>query len=164
MFHLTYPRRREIIISPEDIIKPMVILSNLLENGMQEDRKPRQSQQVTQVSRDPQDAFRVSLDVQHFMPEEIKVTLVGDNVIAVECKHEEKGDEHGSISRHFIRKYVIPKEFDMSKVETRLSSDGVLSIIVPKIESSPVEYREIPIIRTDEPVKKLRKNENENEK
>lgn len=44
----------------------------------------------------------MSLDVQQFKPEELKVRVV-EGVVEVEGKHEERQDEHGSISRHFVR-------------------------------------------------------------
>ncbi|XP_017762232.1 PREDICTED: alpha-crystallin A chain-like [Eufriesea mexicana] len=86
--------------------------------------------------------FRVDLDVQHFAPEEINVKIV-DSYVIVEAKHEEKEDEYGWISREFTRKYIIPKQCDIEQVSSKLSSDGVLSIIVPqieKIDSGLLEY------------------------
>ena len=49
-----------------------------------------------------------------------------------EGKHEERQDEHGYISRHFVRKYKIPEDVDVQKLKSKLSSDGVLSIVAPK--------------------------------
>uniref|UniRef100_A0A6V7KVF9 SHSP domain-containing protein n=1 Tax=Bracon brevicornis TaxID=1563983 RepID=A0A6V7KVF9_9HYME len=77
------------------------------------------------------DKFAVSLDVQQFKPEEVNVKVV-DNYIVVEGKHEEKKDEHGVISRHFVRKYLVPEQCDPDKASSTLSSDGVLSISVPR--------------------------------
>jgi len=79
------------------------------------------------------DKFEVSLDVQHFKPEEINVKVV-DKFVIVEGKHEEKQDDHGTISRHFVRKYMIPDQCDIDQVGSNLSSDGVLSITVPRKE------------------------------
>lgn len=76
--------------------------------------------------------FRVDLDVQHFAPEEISVKIV-DSYVIVEAKHEEKEDEYGWISRQFTRRYIIPKQCDIDQVSSKLSSDGVLSIIAPRI-------------------------------
>jgi crystallin, alpha B len=73
----------------------------------------------------------VSLDVTQYKPEEITVKNV-DNVITVEGKHEERPDEHGHISRHFIRRYVLPKDSEVDKCKVQLSSDGVLNFSVPK--------------------------------
>lgn len=42
------------------------------------------------------------LDVQQFKPDDLKVRVV-EGVVEVEGKHELRQDEHGSISRHFVR-------------------------------------------------------------
>lgn len=77
------------------------------------------------------DKFRVDLDVQQFAPEEINVKVV-DRIVTVEASHEEREDEHGWISRQFTRKYIIPEQCDIDQVSSKLSSDGILSIIVPR--------------------------------
>jgi len=76
---------------------------------------------------DPQ----VILDVQQFSPDEITVKTV-DNHVVVEAKHEEKQDEHGYVSRHFVRRYVLPPSHDLVNITSTLSSDGVLTITAPK--------------------------------
>lgn len=97
--------------------------------------------------------FQASLDVQQFKPEEITVKVTADNVITVEGKHEEKEDEHGFIQRHFVRRYVLPKNCHMDKIESKLSSDGVLTITAPTHEKMEVEHKEIPITHTGEPAR-----------
>ena len=89
------------------------------------------------------DKFMVTLDVQQFSPDEINVKVVDKNVI-VEAKHEEKEDEHGWISRQFVRKYLIPSQCDVDKVESKLSSDGVLTITAPR-KHQEIESNERPI-------------------
>lgn len=71
------------------------------------------------------------MDVQQFAPSEITVKTVNNQVI-VEGKHEEKQDEHGYISRHFVRKYLLPPDTEPQDVSSSLSSDGVLTITAPK--------------------------------
>ena len=83
------------------------------------------------VVKDDKDKFHVVLDVQQFKPEEVNVKLV-DNYIVVEGKHEEKQDEHGAISRHFIRKYLVPEQCDSDRTTSTMSSDGVLTITTPR--------------------------------
>jgi hypothetical protein len=73
------------------------------------------------------DGFQALVDVHHFSPSEITVKTV-DNTVIIEGKHEERDDGHGSVKRHFTRKYVLPKEYDMNLVHSQLSSDGVLTI------------------------------------
>lgn len=98
--------------------------------------------------------FQANLDVQQFKPEEITVKVTGENVLTIEGKHEEKQDEHGYIQRHFVRRYVVPKGYDLSKVESKLSSDGVLSVTTPAIAEKSVEHKTVPIQQTGEPAKK----------
>ncbi|XP_015609636.1 protein lethal(2)essential for life [Cephus cinctus] len=101
------------------------------------------------------DKFELTLDVQQFAPEEVIVKVVDKNVI-VEGKHEEKQDEHGWISRQFVRRYLIPEQCDIDQLQSTLSSDGVLSIIVPRKESEPQEKKEriIKIQNTGQPALK----------
>ncbi|XP_050310927.1 protein lethal(2)essential for life-like [Anthonomus grandis grandis] len=99
------------------------------------------------------DKFQANLDVQQFKPEEITVKVTGDNVLTVEGKHEEKQDQHGYVSRHFVRRYVLPKNCQMDKIESKLSSDGVLTITAPTVEKMEIEHKSIPITQTGEPAK-----------
>lgn len=99
------------------------------------------------------DKFSVNVDVQQFAPNEITVRTTGDNTIEVEGKHEERPDEHGYISRHFVRKYVLPKGHDVNQAVSSLSSDGVLTITAPRIDQNAGESRTIPIQRTGVPSK-----------
>ncbi|XP_060519417.1 protein lethal(2)essential for life-like [Cylas formicarius] len=116
--------------------------------------------QLAQLDKDTsitidKDHFQANIDVQQFKPEEITVKFSGDNTVTVEGKHEEKQDEHGFISRHFVRRYVLPDDVDAQKLQSKLSSDGVLSIAAPKKpEGKQLEYREIPVQRTG-PVKNV---------
>lgn len=75
--------------------------------------------------------FQVCMDVAQFKPNELSVKVVDDGVV-VEGKHEEREDEHGHIFRHFVRRYTLPKGYDADKVISTLSSDGVLTVSVPK--------------------------------
>lgn len=93
----------------------------------------RENERGSSVLKADKDQFQCTLDVQQFSPEEIEVKVV-DKCVVVSAKHEEKKDEHGWISRQFTRKYLIPEQCDLEKVESKLSSDGVLSIIVPRKE------------------------------
>ncbi|XP_071439441.1 protein lethal(2)essential for life-like [Hetaerina americana] len=97
------------------------------------------------------DGFHVMMDVQQFSPEEITVKHV-DNHVVVEGKHEEMPDEHGFISRHFVRRYVLPKSVNAEALTSNLSSDGVLTVTAPRLQ--PLEdgnARHIPITRTGVP-------------
>lgn len=97
--------------------------------------------------------FQVNVDVQHFAPEEINVKVV-DGQVTIEGKHEEKMDEHGYISRQFVRKYALPQECLPDTVESKLSSDGVLTITAPKVLPLPSTGEKIVPITHTGPVKK----------
>ncbi|XP_058796934.1 protein lethal(2)essential for life-like [Phymastichus coffea] len=97
------------------------------------------------------DNFQVVLDVQQFAPKEISVKVV-DNYVVVEGNHDEKKDEHGWISRKFTRRYLIPEQCNLENVESKLSSDGILTISVPRKEPPKVEgERVISIQQTGKP-------------
>lgn len=76
------------------------------------------------------DSFQVCLDVEHFLPNEISVKTENNSVI-VHAKHGEKRDDHGFISREFIRRYELPKGFETENLRSNLSSDGILSLECP---------------------------------
>ncbi|XP_008486790.1 protein lethal(2)essential for life-like [Diaphorina citri] len=78
-----------------------------------------------------------------------------DGFILVEGKHEEKEDEHGFISRQFKRRYLLPKDVEIEKVTSSLSSDGVLTITAPKrtLQDKTTE-RPVPIVQTGVPALK----------
>ncbi|XP_049296842.1 protein lethal(2)essential for life-like [Anopheles funestus] len=104
------------------------------------------------------DKFQINLDVQQFSPEEISVKYV-DKSIVVEGKHEEKQDEHGYISRHFVRRYMLPNGHNENDILSSLSSDGILTITCPRKEIEPKKpERSIPITHTGQPLKKLAEN------
>lgn len=103
------------------------------------------------------DKFQINLDVQHFSPEEITVKTV-DNYIVVEGKHEEKKDEHGFISRQFKRRYAIPESCNPDMIQSKLSSDGVLTISASK-KSEEKGERIVPISQTGPVRRKIQDTE-----
>ncbi|EAT34411.1 AAEL013346-PA [Aedes aegypti] len=101
------------------------------------------------------DKFQINLDVQQFAPEEISVKAT-DNSVIVEGKHEEKKDEHGYISRQFVRRYVLPEGHDANQIVSSLSSDGILTVTAPKKAlPEPEGPKAIPIVQTGQPAKNL---------
>lgn len=107
--------------------------------------------------------FQVILDVQQFKPDEISVKVV-DKCVVVEAKHEEKQDEHGWISRQFVRKYMIPEQCSIDEVSSSLSSDGVLTITAPRKEKSETKNeRSIKIEHTGKPAIQEKKEEKKKE-
>lgn len=78
------------------------------------------------------------IDVNSFEPSEISVKTI-DHTIIVECKHESRSDNHGPVERHFVRKFQLPFEYNMSLVTSTLSKDGILQLEAPKLEVRKVE-------------------------
>lgn len=97
------------------------------------------------AGKDKHGNFEVKLDVGLFEPEELTVKLV-NNCVVIEGKHEEREDDHGHVSRHFVRRYPVPKEYNADAISSTLNDDGVLSIIVPPLVApEDEEERIIPI-------------------
>ncbi|KOC70254.1 Protein lethal(2)essential for life [Habropoda laboriosa] len=97
------------------------------------------------------DTFKVMLDVQQFKPEEISVKVI-DRCVVVEAKHEERKDEHGLISRQFMRKYWLPQQVEENELSSNISSDGILTITAPlKEKEGKSNERRIKIELTDKP-------------
>ncbi|XP_060520888.1 protein lethal(2)essential for life-like [Cylas formicarius] len=145
-------------LDSDDLLQPLNLNNRILSRtpaGYLRNWRPNASEKDSGslVSFD-KDKFQANLDVSQFKPEEISVK-VADNVLTIEGKHEEKQDEHGYISRHFVRRYVLPKNYDVEKIQSKLSSDGVLSITAPPVQSSEVEHKNIPITQTGEPAKQI---------
>lgn len=97
------------------------------------------------------DGFQACVDVHHFQPSEVSVRTI-DNTIVVEGKHEERDDNMGSVQRHFVRKYTLPKDYDATSVQSSLSSDGVLIIKAPLPAALESGERIVPISHTNAPV------------
>lgn len=70
--------------------------------------------------------FKVNLDVSHYAPEEILVTLE-DGKLVVNGKHFSES-EYGFESCQFHRKYPIPPEITKSDIKSKISEDGILTI------------------------------------
>ncbi|KOB78327.1 19.8 kDa small heat shock protein [Operophtera brumata] len=77
------------------------------------------------------DKYEVSINVKDFTPEEIQVNT-SDGLLIVEAKHDEKKDDFGYISRHFVRKYHLPEGCIHEEVQSRLSPEGVLVVTAPR--------------------------------
>nr|QNJ44848.1 sHSP18.9 [Agasicles hygrophila] len=134
-----------------DILEPLSLVNSLIQSPEYTELQSRGSTSIDK------DKFQANFDVQHFKPNEIVVKVGEDNSVTIEAKHEEKQDEHGHIFRHFVRRYVLPKNCDVSRLESKLSSDGVLSITAPTIDDKNGEERTIPISHTGMPAMKEQK-------
>ncbi|KAL6096917.1 uncharacterized protein ACO6RY_06126 [Pungitius sinensis] len=91
---------------------------------------PRQRASGVSEIQTAQDSWKINLDVNHFSPEEITITTK-EGYLQISGNHEEKQDEHGSVSRCFTRKYKLPMGVDLQHISSSLSGDGVLSVEAP---------------------------------
>jgi HSP20 family molecular chaperone IbpA len=94
--------------------------------------------------------IQICIDVHHFGQNDITVKTLR-NTIIIEGRHEELVDEFGSVERHFVRKYPLPKANQTSDVQSTLSSDGVLTVTVlapAKVVKEDEDHRVVPIHRT----------------
>ena len=87
--------------------------------------------------------FEVSLDLQNFRPDEIKVN-VKKGLLSVEAKHEEK-TENSFASRQFSKAYSLPEGCEAERVTSNLSSDGILMITAPKKAAIKASKEATPI-------------------
>ncbi|KAM6945567.1 alpha-crystallin A chain [Aplochiton taeniatus] len=101
--------------------------------------------------RSDRERFSVYLDVKHFSPDELNIK-VADDYVEIQGKHGERQDDHGYISREFHRRYRLPSSVDQSAITCTLSTDGLLTLMGPKVnggnESGRGE-RSIPVTRDD---------------
>uniref|UniRef100_A0A0K8TTB5 Putative heat shock protein 23 n=1 Tax=Tabanus bromius TaxID=304241 RepID=A0A0K8TTB5_TABBR len=114
------------------------------------------------VSTVGKEGFQVSMDVQQFKPSELTVKTVDNNVV-IEGKHEEREDQHGYISRQFVRRYALPKGYDPNTVTTTLSSDGVLTVKAQQPKAMEGNERVIQIQQTGPAHLSVKQNPKEGE-
>ena len=104
----------------------------------------RDAMEMTETINDP-NKFSVKVDCSHFRPEEIVVKTKG-NLVEIECNHEERNDEHGSVKRHFTRRYILPEGCEADKVVSSLEPNGILKVEAPKqCKSLDSNERIVPI-------------------
>jgi len=93
-----------------------------------------------------EDKLEIHLDTVGYKPDELKV-LVGEGVVSVEGKHEERTEDGDTVmlSRQMKRQYPLPAGAMYDQVNSNLSKDGVLIITVPKTKSIKQQDRNVPI-------------------
>ncbi|CAN9504867.1 unnamed protein product [Ophioblennius macclurei] len=97
--------------------------------GQQKDLRRLTSGGVSEI-RTGQDSWKINLDVNHFSPEEITITTK-EGYLQISGNHQERQDEHGSVSRCFTRKYKLPQGVDLQHISSSLSGEGILSVEAP---------------------------------
>merc|ERR1712130_919601 len=91
------------------------------------------------------DKLEISLDTAGYKPDELRVTA-GQGIVVIEAKHEERTQSgEVMVSRHMKRSYPLPSNSKPEEVVSNLSKDGVLIVIVPKMQSIKQEDRNVPI-------------------
>jgi HSP20 family molecular chaperone IbpA len=77
-----------------------------------------------------EDKFQISLDCQHYKPEELDVKVEGNSII-ITAKQEVK-EAGGTRTRVFEQKFTLPSGVKAEKVTSSIGKDGVLSITAPR--------------------------------
>ncbi|XP_037932719.1 heat shock protein 67B3-like [Teleopsis dalmanni] len=138
-----YRRLHERVHHPLD----MYTLGLMARLGVHQHHKKNNGDLATIHVNENKKDFEIHLDVGLFQPEDLSVKLVNDFIV-VEGNHEEKEDEHGHVSRHFVRRYALPKDCDADKIVSTMSVDGVLTVRVPKLQDTTTTERIIQIQQT----------------
>ncbi|CAL4250836.1 unnamed protein product, partial [Meganyctiphanes norvegica] len=76
--------------------------------------------------------YKMVLDVREFQGGDLKVNVVGDHELLVEGNSEKK---EGGVAqmRTFRQRFLLPRGVDIQESSSALSSDGILTIITPKV-------------------------------
>ncbi|XP_048450712.1 heat shock protein 30C-like isoform X3 [Rhincodon typus] len=94
------------------------------------------------------DGFSVSLNVQHFSPEELRVKVFGRKVL-VTGKHEKKCYDGSGSYRYnyeaFRREFQLPEDVNAEALRCCLSQDGRLKVQAPSLALPAVNERTVPI-------------------
>ena len=97
--------------------------------------------------KDDDKAFEITMDTSMYKPDELTVNVM-NNHLTVEAKHNEQSEDGRSfISKQFLRKYTLPRGCRQDCVASNLSSDGILVITAPKLQSVINDSRSVPIMR-----------------
>eukprot|EP00095_Tigriopus_kingsejongensis_P000586 snap_masked-scaffold372_size192401-processed-gene-0.29 protein:Tk00586 transcript:snap_masked-scaffold372_size192401-processed-gene-0.29-mRNA-1 annotation:"lethal essential for life l2efl" len=77
-----------------------------------------------------EDKFQISLDCQHYKPEELDVKVEGNSII-ITAKQEVK-EAGGTRTRVFEQKFSLPAGVKAEKVASSINREGVLTITAPR--------------------------------
>jgi HSP20 family protein len=105
------------------------------------------------VTNEEPERYVVTAELAGFKPEEVKVTLVG-NQIKIEGKHEEKGEEEGKTYQRlgtFERTFILPENVINEGIRAEMAN-GLFKLVLPKKEIA--KPKEVPVtVTAPEPVK-----------
>ncbi|KAM5191816.1 heat shock protein beta-3 [Mantella aurantiaca] len=71
--------------------------------------------------------LEILLDVVQFRPEDIIIQIF-EGWLIVKAEHGRRMDEHGFISRSFMRTYKLPRDLELKDLSAVFCHDGVLAI------------------------------------
>ena len=88
-----------------------------------------------------EDKFQITLDCQHYRPEELDVKVEGSTII-IAAKQEIK-EPGGTRTKLFEQKFTLPAGVKAEKVTSNYGKDGTLSITAPRGNASaPITHLE----------------------
>nr|XP_045592116.1 uncharacterized protein LOC123754035 isoform X5 [Procambarus clarkii] len=110
------------------------------------ERDLKEENQAVSVTENHQ-SHKVVLDVRDFLSGDVKVKMVDENELVVEGSVEQR--KEGSVSKKsFRRLFSFPGLVRPEAVTSTMSSDGVLTVTVPKKEHLP-QSTQVDVNRTD---------------
>ena len=72
--------------------------------------------------------FRLEVDLHEFGPEDIDISVEGDQLTVLARREIKKKSEAVSSVREFQEKFRIPEGVDVTRLSSEISGDGVLII------------------------------------
>uniref|UniRef100_A0A914ICN0 SHSP domain-containing protein n=1 Tax=Globodera rostochiensis TaxID=31243 RepID=A0A914ICN0_GLORO len=89
--------------------------------------------------------FTYSVDTSGFRPEELNVSIEGDELV-VHGEHKQEAANGETVHRQFVRRVLIPEGFQKEGLKCELDDSGRMCVTAPKagVEPAP-ERRSIPI-------------------
>ncbi|CAG0883598.1 unnamed protein product [Darwinula stevensoni] len=105
---------------------------------------PSMSRSVPIESDGSGDKYRISIDMEGYKPENIKVSLK-DRMLTINAKVDTRGADGSQLSTEVTRQYVLPENVDVDGLRSHLDSDSILRIEAPQTPSE--QSQEIPVTR-----------------
>lgn len=96
---------------------------------------------------DDEDEIHITMNVSVYSSGELIATIEG-NQLSIEGRHKPQIDEYGSIQRHFVQTFNMPKDAILESTECELFDTGILYIRVKKKAKEQTNRKEIPIRKT----------------
>uniref|UniRef100_A0AC34F3V1 SHSP domain-containing protein n=1 Tax=Panagrolaimus sp. ES5 TaxID=591445 RepID=A0AC34F3V1_9BILA len=75
-----------------------------------------------------EDGFTIQLDVKHFEPHDIKVSLTGNSLSVTGERVEDDPSSAQSLKRSFSRRYAIPDDIRLESIKSHMTDSGMLII------------------------------------